>query len=278
MLFSELREKTRFCGYEIDDIELIHCANLALREIFTTQKIIRNVRLASGGIHRVSHYPIIDCKSGDRFEIPLNGKAFSMRVKGSGQYMLREGSEFNVFPIESGEDTMLIKKTVGTSASITLWTSYSMTVYDLSVYDRIYSMNIEDIPDGLSVTTYDIRSLYGDFMSFVAPPTDAGGVPISNYNMYDGRLEVDSEYEGEILLHYRRLPVSIVGAEEDEEIDIPSEYEYLLPLLAASYAILWIDEPRSKYLRSLYEAGLAALNSSSLDQLNTSYIDVHGWA
>ena len=218
-----------------DDRLLAISVNRALRKLYTDREIVKTVRFASRSIPPIKYYEEIRCKNGEEVTIPINGIAFSMRIHGVGKYTITDGDSVTVYAFDSPNEAILIKRALIFGGSITFWGSFSFTVYDLSIYDQVFSPFTEDIPDYGPRRVFNVRELYTDFMCFISPATDKHGVPLPNCKLYDGKLEIDSSYDGEIVLTYRRVPTEIFISEVEQNIDLPDEYKAMFIPLVASY-------------------------------------------
>lgn len=261
-----------------DDRLLAISVNRALRKLYTDREIVKTVRFASRSIPPIKYYEEIRCKNGEEVTIPINGIAFSMRIHGVGKYTITDGDSVNVYAFDSPNEAILIKRALIFGGSITFWGSFSFTVYDLSIYDQVFSPFTEDIPDYGPRRVFNVRELYTDFMCFISPATDKHGVPLKNCKLYDGKLEIDSSYDGEIVLTYRRMPTEIFISEVEQRIDLPDEYKAMFIPLVASYFLYFADEELAKYYRDRYEELLSQLKESSYYRVEYSYVDTNGWA
>ena len=281
MTIQDLQEEITLLGdgNAVTNMSLfVTCLNRAMRRLFTDRRIEKSVRIAARSLTPISYYKKIECKSGSATEIPLNGVSYSMRVHGTGNYVVKDDGETRTYSFTSKNETKLVKGFVGTGGKITFYGSFSFTIYDLAIYDQIYSQYTEDIPDYGPRTIFNMRDLYSDFMCFSSPATDTSGNPIDKCMLYDGKVEVDSSYRGEIMLTYRRLPTPLSDVDEDAVIDIPPEYEHLLSSLVAAYYWYYIDEGLAKYYLGQYEENIQSLKENCYDRINLGYVNTNGWA
>lgn len=279
MTLDELKNEVTLLGFD-DTIDLeqsiIPAANRALRHLYSQRIFTRTVRLFARSA-AVSYYRSeIHCPNGRSTTVPAEGKAYSMRLCGSGQYTINDGEAVSVKHFESGAESILVHGFLSWGGSITFWGGYSFTVYDYTIYSEIFSPHAKDIPNSVEKTVFDLRSMYGDFMSFLSPPTNTKGETIPKCTLCDGRVEVDSKYRGEILLTYRILPTKLTS--ETDKIDMPEEYTHLFPLLVASYVILDIDEEKALRYKSMYDEMIAVIKSESYQAVDTLYRSEDGWA
>lgn len=257
--------------------------NQALRRLYTDRLIERRVRIVSRPITPVSYYKEIQVKNGKLVDIPLNGVAFSMRVHGKGRYRVLDGEAVDMGVIDSMNGTIVIKRFLSYGGTLSLWGSFTFAVYDLAVYDQTFSENKEDIPEYGSTKIYDLREMYGDYMAFTSSAEDSDGEPIKNCKLIDGRIEIDPDYSGEIILSYRRLPNEILITDDEDSdaeqiIDVPEEYRLLYLELLASYCFLQDDEVLAKYYREQYEKSIERLNVQCYTRIDPVYVNTNGWA
>ena len=256
---------------------IIYAANRALREIYTRRIITKTARLYTRGFAPSYYRAEVHCDGESEITLPLSGKAFSMRLCGAGTYTIFDGDIINAYPFDTGLESRVIKYFIKNGGKIKLLGETSFSVYDFSLYSEIYSKKVGDIPDGGKWVSLDVRSIYGDFMSFVSPATDSSGNPIPSCSLSDGKIRLNSDYRGEIILTYRRLPQMLTNDPQDN-IDIPDEYYHLLPTLTASYILLDADEKKAKYYRERYEEMLSRMESNCYQHINTEYKNLNGWA
>lgn len=280
MNYEKLRQDINFlAGETIENASiLLNASNRALRDIYHSIKVVKTERVAARGMRPITYFREVNCHNGQEITLPANGLAYSMRIHGSGRVMITDGEDSKVIRVDSPYGTQVLKGRIyrGTG-SITFWGSFSFYIYDYAIYDDLISEKEEEVPECGPTVVFDIRELFGDFMSFISPALDREGKPIKNCRLHDGKLEVDAEYKGEIMITYRRLPRQIVGS-EGEAIDLPEEYSNLLSLLAAHYALINSNEPKAKYFKSLYDDGIELVTKSSYDDLEYKYPLTNSWA
>ena len=280
MTYNELiYEVGLLAGSPITDSELLlKSCNRALRTLYNNAKITKTARLATHGLKPVSYYREIKCINGEELVFPARGVAYSMRVHGNGRILITDGDIAIVERVDSPHESTVVKGFLTSGGTITFWGSMSFNIYDFSIYDQVFSEKKENIPEYGPTVTLDLREILGDFMTFVSPALDPEGNPLDNCRLHDGKLEIDSDYCGEIMLTYRRMPREILEDDDDVTVDLPEEYAHLLPLLVAHYAMLNIDESRAKYYKSLYNEGIELIRRESYGDLDCKYPVTNGWA
>lgn len=279
MTLNELGFEVSALGFDnIYDIDynFVSAANRALSSIYSRRKICESARLfirdatPSSVINEIRH------RGGESITLSLAGRAYSMYVSGIGEYTISDSRGIRKENFSTSGS--LIRGFISDTATICFSGDYSYTVFNLATYDEIYSELCEDIPDGSENRIINLRSLFDDFHSFVSPPKDKRGNIIECAELCDGKMKIPANYEGEIHLVYRRLPRKILLDNKESPIDVPPEYEQLLPLLTASYFWLDSDPEKAKYYRQLFEESINNLDKTSYDEINIGYLDVNGWA
>lgn len=279
MTLDELKSEVRLLGFDetanVDD-HIIASANRALLELYNHRIITKTVRLFARSSAICYYRDEIHCPNGRSTVVPAEGKAYSMRLCGSGQYTINDGSAVSVKYFESGAESVLVKGFLTWGGTITFWGGYSFTVYDYTIYSEIFSPAAKDIPLGGTRVVFDLREMYGDFLSFHSPAMNSHGEEIPNCILRDGRLEVDAKYKGEIVLTYRRLPKRITA--QTEEIDLPNEYIHVFPLLVASDVWLDTDEEKALHYRTRFYDLMSVIKQESYQYIDNSYKNEDGWA
>lgn len=280
MTLSELKTEVVALGFDgeigSDDI-FISAVNRALCEIYSKRSILRTVTIYAAGRNPSYYQKEIHVEGGGAITLPLNGKAYSMRLCGMGNYWVTDGDDQELFQFDTGNESRLVQGFLNVGGSISFYGMVSFSVYDFSVFDEVYSIKAKDIPDGGAFRCFDLRSLYSDFLSFAGPATDASGNIIENCRLMDGKMELPSSYKGEIRISYRRLPETVTVNYEND-IDIPRELEHLLPLLVASYVWLDLDASKARHYFDHYERLCDILERNNYEKIDFNYIDTNGWA
>lgn len=265
-----------------DKARLIYTSNRALNDVYYHLPVTRNVQFYARPYKPITYHKEIHYNGKGPLTFYTQGKSYSMKVMGKGNYSILDGGIQNAYEFDTGRETKLIRGFISKGGFIRFWGGFSYTVFDFSIYDDIASAQIEDIPDGASRAIYDLRKICGDFLSFSSAPTDRYGRAIENCTLRDGRLEMDSDYSGEINLTYNRLPAQILGVtmEEDlreETIDITEEYVPLFIYLIWYHHWCNTDETKAALYKKKFE-DLLDLIKERQRVFNSSYVDVNGWA
>lgn len=273
----------KFGGGEVitDRTALLSAANKALHELYLSIPITKTIRYNVRGNNPILHYDKVVCKPGQILTLPLKGLAYSMRIVGKGNCSIDDGENYSVEQIDTGKESLILRGFIIDGGTIKFWGSFTMVIYDFSLYDDIYAPDVTSIPDSSPVNSHDIRAKYSDFISFVSQPVDRFGNAIKNCRLRDGTLEIDSKFSGDIVLTYRRLPTPIYGINEEfdynEEIDVSEEHVYLLIYLTWYHYLIHVNEAKAAIFRERCDKVLESLNSN-LRYIDTNYIDVNGWA
>lgn len=279
MTVKELYHEVVSLGFGIN-IELNESfssfANRALLSLFHERNVIGECKIYANGQSPLMHIEALHHIGDTEKKISLVGKAYSMRAFGRGRVVVSDMKGSFTYDFDSDGD--IISGFLSGNGELLLAGSYSYTLTDLVTYPEIFSDNLSDIPDGSGRISYDIREMRGDFLSFCEPPCDRYGKVIRGANLCDGRLEIDSDFCGEINLKYRRLPAKIYSGLEDDEIDIPAEYSHVFPLLVAAYVFLDDEPERAEYYSHLYREGLDLIKKNCYEGVDAEYIDTNGWA
>lgn len=272
-------------------------ANRALRDLYSRRKILRTVRLYAAGLTPALYYKQLYCQSGNTIRVPLQGKAYSMRLLGEGIYRIVDGGKTSITQFNTAGEAKLVRGRIESGGDIYFYGESSFLVFDMSVFTETLSGMLDNLPEGGQNQIFDIRALFGDFYSFLGPARDGDGRNIKGCRLYDGKLELPLDFRGEVNLTYRVLPPEVViaydefdvlEAEEGEEfekedlsaieIDIPGEYCHLVALLTAYY-YLYDEKPiMAEALRAEYERMMSELERRGYEEIDSAYHLEIGWA
>lgn len=271
-------------GDHIDSVEsLTYFFNGALRELYARMPITKTVKFNLRGHKPRTYYKEIVCKSDQSITIPIEGMAYSFRIMGKGNYIVKDAAITDAYQFDTGRESQLVRGFITESGTIRFWGGFTFVIYDFSIYDDIYSPEVDSIPDGSPITVLNLRDTYGDFLAFTSAPTDRFGKTIEGCRLYDGRLEISSSYSGEVYLTYRRMPsllTYVFGSEAitlAESIDVSDEY--ILPLIYLTWYHYWynLDDHRSKIYKDRFES-IAGDILDGKRTVDTEYINENGWA
>ncbi len=256
---------------------LLTATNLALSELYSAHAVLKTVRLGARGVKPLLYHRQIVAENGRAVEFEIEGHAYSFRIQGSCQVVITNTSGMQSFSVESGVEAKTVKGIIPKGSKMTLFGSFTFTIYDFSVYGQMFSLEEADIPEPGNKAVFDLRRIFGDFMSFYTPAEDGAGNRLEGCRLYDGRVEIDSHYNGEIQITYRRLPTLCLGDVPEEVVDVPGEYAQVLPLLIASYLLSDSDEKLAAYYKSKYDEITAMIDGGGYRAIDSSYELKGGW-
>ena len=258
----------------------VYSINRALRRLYADRRIEKTVRLATRRPEPIAYYKEIHSPDGKIIEIPIEGKSYSMRIHGTCTYMINDGSVVTVRTVESKNETAVVKGFISYGGKISFFSSFAFTVYDLAIYNEIYSEKVKEIPEYGSKRIFNLRDIYGDFMSFTSPATNLAGKTLDFCRLYDGKVEVDTDYTGEIYISYRCLPTEIILDNDDNttEIEVPNEYTHLFVMLVAYYYMFFSANSNADKFLTQYTDAIKSLVEQSYQQIDSKYNDTTGWA
>jgi hypothetical protein len=257
---------------------ILYSINQAISDIYSRRSILRTVRLFATGLQPTLYYKQLHCVGGSHITLPLNGRCYSMRISGEGLYEITDGAKVTRIEFDTGPESRLVRGFIQTGGQIVFYGHASFMIFDFSVYSESFSTMMKDIPDGIKRVVFDIRSLYSDFLAFHCPPKDGHGNIIEGARLFDGCLQVPSDYRGEIELTYRIRPPIVTGQNDDDLIDIPLEYHHLLALLSAYYYRIDEDEKTAILLKEEYERLFNLLDRESYEAMDVGYSVANRWA
>lgn len=259
----------------LDEI-VLYATRRALRRLYSRREIIRTIRLCATGQQPAVYYKDIHCANGTTITLPLKGRAYSMRIYGEGIYQINDGTSQKIVHFNTGMEAQLVRGFIRNGGTIVFHGGTAFMVLDFSLYNEIYSTMGDFSPYCDSRVKFDIREIFGDFMSFIRPPTDGYGNVIEGALLYDGKLDIPSTFRGEVLLTYRTLPPTVTE-DMDAVIAIPEEYSHLIPILAASYVWMEVDSEVASYYKRLFDDMLEESSANSYRQMDYTYGKGNGW-
>ena len=284
MIYDELVLEVEKLGYG-DTIEsestLIDTLNIALKELYFYIPVINTAKIYARGYKPVGFYKEILYNGNAPVTINTDGKCFTMRVMGKGNYTIDNGTTVQAYQFDTGKESKIISGFISHGGYIRFWGGFSFTVYNLAIYDDLISNEVEDIPDGSGKVVYDVRKICSDFLAFASSPTDINGNAIENCLLRDGKIKIDSDFSVEITVTYRRTPKRIIGIKATDEkrefIDINEEYVPLLVNLTWYHYLYNTNYTKAMFYKEKFDNLLALLNEN-LKVYDTVYVDVNGWA
>ena len=208
--------------------------------------------------------------------LSLSGKAYSMRLWGSGTYTHTEkGNCKRVEFVAEGDRFADFIKT-GT-VTLTFSGNSAFTVSDIVSFSEVYGNMLCNIPDGSAYQTFDVRGMAWDFFTFDGPPKDSNGDDIKNALLLDGVLMLPADFSGEITVFYRRMPPLITADDMEEHVHIAGELLVPIATLSASYLCFEDNPELSEKLRAIYEEDVRVM-AGAYRQTPPEYVKTNGWA
>lgn len=264
-----------FNNYAKLDTALVFAARRALTAIYGELRITSRAKLLVSSHTPSTKVARLHHKGGGAEALPLSGKAYAMTVSGQGCVTVYDGA--NSTEISFNSDSKLIRGFLKQGGRAVFSGETSFDVYNAVTFDEAFGYDVDSIPNGDGVTVIDVRDRVNNFGGFASPLFDESGLPIKNANLSDGAITLNSDFSGEVSFIYRRLPVMPTLTEPDSPIDIPAEYEALLPLLTASYVLLDEESEMAQIYKSAYTEAIESIKNNRYSLCGTGYADVNGW-
>jgi hypothetical protein len=162
---------------------------------------------------------------------------------------------------------------------------YSCIIRNLAMYDRVYSSNVDDIPQYGEKIPYNVSALVTDFERFDSPPLDLlGNHLFKDYTIENNTLYLPIEKQGTYTVNYlhkvTKIPLDAVvtnTSTNEDNIDLEEDLAALLPNLIAAY--VWLDdEPdKSQYYYNLYLQRAEYIRSQVRSYNPVEFESVYGW-
>ena len=252
------------CPDSICDDELyLYLVNTSLRRIYNDVVILERGSVFAHGIKPISYIKEKHHAVGEDITIPVIGKAYSFRVCGDRAEVLIGAGSTTIKHEFTNTPTVYKDFTVNNMTIVSLVGDFDFMIFDFCIYDNIISLDREDIPEGGETTSYDVTRKYKGFSTFMSYPTDASGAIIEDAEAVGNKIKVKSGYRGEIFFTYRKKPIPCEEFGDNYEIDIPNDYEMLLPLLFMAYLYLDLDEDKAEIYMSAYKDMLKTIYASN---------------
>ena len=264
-----------FDSYSKLDMTLVFAARRALTAIYGELRITEEAKLLIASHKPSTKVKRLRHKGGGAEALPLSGKAYAMTVSGRGQVTIHDGA--NKFEISFNSDSKLIRGFLTYGGQAIFSGSYGFDVYNLVTYDEVLGDEISSLPDGGELTKINVRERIHDFGGFASPITNEVGVQIDSATAKDGTITLPCDFSGEVSLAYKKLPGLPTLTDPDALIDIPAEYETLLPLLTAFYVLVDDDPEKAGLYKTAYREALDIIKKGARFGFQKEYADVNGW-
>ena len=238
MTLNELKTEVRALGLEPGahtDPFFISAANRALAMICTEMPILKTLHAKAAPYSPSYYLAELHHASGETANLVLAGRAYSFWTAGKGRFTLISGAKRTTQEFDTAISNF--RGFIDGKTEIVFDGEGDYDILSLSVFDRIESDAIEDIP-----THFDNRikpdELADDFFAFLELPRDVKG-EIINGSRLEGRCAIlPPDYRGLVTLTYESLPDVIT--KNSAKIEISPSAVHLLPILTAYF--LWLDD------------------------------------
>lgn len=279
MTYNDLCSEITALGFETElesEERVLNAANRALLTIFTERPLCKRLTLFKNKLSPIIRMSRISHKGGEDVSVQYEGaKAFSFKAHGTGRCVVLEKSSPAV--IDFSENGRVYRGFLHGNGALRFIGDYSYTVYDLAIFDEIFSESVDDIPVVSDFCEYVLREYCDDFLAFISSPTDEYGQAIEGASLRCGIMSIPESYSGKISLIYKSAPKKLTG-NLDEEILLPPGCEHLPALLASAYVWLDDDADKAQYYMTLYKEAVAAVKYYDRESIDSKYYDVNGWA
>ncbi len=252
------------------DRSFLAALNRAVRQIYNEDGVIKRLKILKNTPKPIQNIKRLFYTADKEEKIELLGKTLYFKLSGNGSYRINDGESV---PFSTSYQT--VKMHINPKDILTFTGDTAYTVYDITVFEK--RLQLDNLPTDLLVP-YDMNALTDDFLSFFGTVRDENGFEVEGAVSENSILYLPRSVNGELEVSYKRRPVELTVDDSESEIDIPSEYLPLLPLLVAGY--LWLDdEPeKAQYYTSLYKEGAQRLKYEKKFSSAAPYNDVLRWA
>jgi len=280
MTLNELKNEVLSLTFETEldsHSAFVFAANRALMEIHSEKDRTECAEIYKKKLSANEHFKKLSHENGSEQTLRLSGRTFSLTAVGTGKLLFADGTDTE--EIDFTGTGVEIKRIIKTGeAFLTLKGDFSYDLYNIASFDSLSSQNPCDIPIYRDFELFDMKKINPLFLAFSAPPKDSLGSLIPGARAEGSTLSVPKDFEGKILVSYKRMPRKILDSEIDTELDISPECSHLLALRCASYLLLDENEGLANYYLSLYKNGMSAVKIYNRKGASAGYTDVLGWA
>ncbi len=263
---------------ELEDAEaFIHAANRALSVIYTESDRISEMYVYRHSQSPTSFTEHIRHKGSSDVKLNIRGKAFSFISSGVGTLQINDGEERK--EIRFSKNREAIKEFISSGAAeLCFCGEFDYDIFRLASFEGTRSSDKNDIELAEEYVKYDMRSLDPYFLAFLDEVRGFDGKRIQGSTSFSSIFKIPFDYEGEMLIKYKRRYKRLDIGDIDAVVDIDEECEHLLALLIASY-LLSDDNPElSVYYMNLYKDAMTSVKIYNRKNPNFGYDDVLGWA
>lgn len=276
MTLKELQKEVAALSFsqniECDKI-FLSAVNRALLVIFKELGLKGVARLVATLPEVLSFTPLVRHSAGSSVTLPLVGRAYSMRLYGTGSFVLRDGHESHTESFcANGE---LFHGVLKSGGSITFLGDEHFLVGSLAVYETPPVSGFEELPGG--IRRYSLDSV-GDFIAPAGPVLDSLGRKIEGAEVKGNAITLSSDYEGEMTLEYLRAPHTLRGDPSERMPELPRGADAALPLLTAYYLLLEEDPELAEGHLAAYRDCIGTLKSPLYSEPYEEYKIFDRWA
>ena len=273
MTLNELVKEAYALGFESDgtaDSAFLFSANRALRMIYAD--------LSSDSYARISQRAptLAFCEerislNEESLTVESKGVSYSFRYAGNGTFTVGDGKDARTSEIRGAG--AFSGKLEGAERIVF---SGSVTLFDLAIFSDTGTLGTAPIYS--PIIQINLRERLSDVLFITSAPIDYNGKAIPEATVLGETLYLPIDYDGEIILRYKRAPRKISADDDKKSIDIPTVFEHLLPRLTAAYFWLDDDEEKSAFYMSVYRDETARIKRSLPKSISDNELDVTGWA
>ncbi len=276
MTLKELKNHVLSLGYETEfESEQIFkdALSRAIYTIFTER-----AHYKTAVVKQRERLPVFYQKNlfykGTAEHLQVNAKAYSFTTDGIGQYTVKDLSGEKTFSFE-GLGKLHRGFIIG-GGEIIFGGDYSYTVFDIALYDEIFSDKVSDILPYGEKRVYEMDSLVNDFLAFSGRVFDSNGKAVEGAKLSERKIYLPFGFTGTAYITYKCSP-QIDFSKTDAPLPVSEECAHLLPLLTAAY--VWLDDDAQKAANymTLYREGMASVKINNRPSVDPDYTDVIGW-
>ena len=280
MTLNELKNEVLSLMFEseLDSSEaFVFAANRALSEIHGDVERIETKRIYKKRVVPKEYYEKLSHEAGKSLTLNIKGRAFSLNAVGKGEISFKDGASHEIIRF-SGTSTEISRKINTGLAILNFLGENDYDIYSLASFDTLLNESLDGVPLYSPFIRYDLRNIDPLFLFLQSSVKDGNGDVIPGIKVEGSYLFVPKDYEGDLILTYRRAGKKIAADELDGIIDISPECEHLIPLRCAAYLLFDGNEGLSEYYLSLYKNAVSALKASRGRVTSEKFLDVLGWA
>ncbi len=258
-----------------DEDAFIASANVALCDIYSEINVIGRASLYITSPRHKSYTEELRHTGGEVEKIPLDGAAYSFRVFGKGEFVIKSTTlESHTFDGQGVE----FKGFIDEKCSLEFKGETSYTVRNLTVFSERESDEVTDIPIFGSKKYVSVRGQIPDFSRAISLPTSEDGKPLSSVFIDGDSIVCPSDFRGSVCFKYKKTAPSLTANDLDRELEIPPEAQSLLVQLTGAYIIGDVDSGIARLYMNEYKSSVLRLRTKLSRAVSENYTDTTGWA